>query len=334
MTYDVHAHIVPIELMKLLRHRGHDYGIEVIHDDSGEELLRLAGTKVIGPFPQELYDLDARLRAMERGGVDIQLVSHRTDFSAYALDPEAGARYARDFNRILAEEVSRYPDRLLALGTVPLQAPSAAADELAYIVGDLGMVGVEIATTVDGVHLVDAGLDPFWEVANQLRCLVLMHPYDPLGGYDLSRHFLSNIFGRPAESTIAMGHLLFGGVLERYPDLVICMVHGGGYMPYQLGRWEKGYKVVPHLTAENISKSPLEFVRHLYFDSLVHFPEALSFLMDLVGPTQMVVGTDYPYPMHERAPAAFIDSIPRLTNEAREMILHGNVSRILKGIRR
>ncbi len=334
MTYDVHAHIVPIELMRLLRRRGHNYGIEVLHDDSGEELLRLAGEKVIGPFPQELYDLDARLGAMERGGVDTQLVSHRTDFSAYALDPGAGARYARDFNRILAEEVSMYPDRLLALGTVPLQSPGAAADELAYIVGELGMVGVEIATTVDGIHLVDAGLDPFWQVANELRCLVLIHPYDPLGGYDLSRFFLDNIFGRPAESTVAMAHLLFGGVLERYPDLVICMVHGGGYMPYQLGRWEKGYKMVPHLTAENISRSPLEFVRRLYFDTLVHIPESVSFLLDLVGPTQVVVGTDYPYPMHERAPVAFVDSVPRLTDDAREMILHGNISRILDGINR
>ena len=334
MTYDIHAHIVPIELMELLKARGHDYGIEVLRDESGEELLRLAGKKVIGPFPSELYDLDARFRAMERGGVDVQVVSHRTDFSAYALDPEAGSRYARDFNRILAREVSEYPDRLVALGTVPLQAPDKAADELAYIVGELGMVGVEIATNVDGVHLVDAGLDPFWKVANELRCLVLIHPYDPLGGYDLSRYFLSNIFGRPAESTVALAHLLFGGVLERYPDLVLCMVHGGGYMPYQVGRWEKGYKVVPHLTASNISKSPLEFVRRIHFDTLLHVPEAVSFLLDLVGPTQVVIGTDYPYPMHERAPVAFLDSVPRLTHEAREMILHGNISRLLEGIRR
>ena len=334
MTYDVHAHIVPIELMKLLRARGNDYGIEVLHNDSGGELLRLAGSKVIGPFPQELFDLDARFRAMDRGGVDVQVVSHRTDFSAYALDPEAGARYARDFNRILAREVSDHPDRLVALGTVPLQSPARAADELSHIVSELGMAGVEIATTVDGVHLVDAGLDPFWQVANELRCLVLLHPYDPLGGYDLSRYFLSNIFGRPAESTAVMAHLLFGGVLERYPDLVLCMVHGGGYMPYQLGRWEKGYKMVPHLTAENISKSPLEFVRRLYFDTLLHLPEALSFLLDLVGPTQVVIGTDYPYPMHERAPVEFIDSVPNLTRDARDMILNRNTSRILQGIRR
>ncbi len=334
MTYDVHAHIVPMELMRLLRRRGHEYGIEVIHDDSGEELLRLAGRKVIGPFPRELYDLEARMRAMERGGVDTQVVSHRTDFSAYALDPEAGSRYARAFNRILAEEVSRYPGRLMALGTVPLQNPGAAADELGYIVGELGMVGVEIATTVDGVHLIDAGLDPFWKVANELRCLILLHPYDPLGGYDLSRYFLSNVFGRPAESTVAMGHLLFGGVLERYPDLVLCMVHGGGYMPYQIGRWVKGYKMAPHLTARHISESPLEYVRRLHFDTLLHVPEALAFLLDLVGPTRVVVGTDYPYPMHERTPVAFVDSVPRLTDEAREMILHGNISRILEGIRR
>lgn len=334
MTYDVHAHIVPVELMELLRSDGEDYGIEHFQNESGEDMLRLAGQKVIGPFPDDLFDLDARIAAMDAGRVDVQMVSHRTDFSAYALDAEQGTRYARRFNRILADEVGRHSDRLLGLGTVPLQSPLDAADELVYAVSDLGMAGVEIASTVEGVHLADAELDPFWEVANEMRCLVLLHPYDPLGGYDLGRYFLSNIFGRPAESTIAMAHLLFGGVLERYPDLVLCMVHGGGYLPYQVGRWNKGYQMNSRVTAANISRSPLEYVRHLFFDSLVHIPEALSFLVDLVGSSQVVVGTDYPYPMSERSPVDFIESVEGLTEDDRTKILEGNMSRIIAGVRR
>lgn len=334
MTYDVHAHIVPKELMTLLETSGGSYGIEYLRSDDGADLLRLAGSKVIGPFPEELFDLDSRIAAMDEGGVDVQIVSHRTDFSAYALEADAGVRYARDFNRILAEEVARFPDRLMALGTVPLQAPGAAAEELANLVGELGMVGVEIASTVNGIHLADAGLEPFWQAANEMRCLVLLHPYDPLPGYDLDRYFLSNMFGRPAESTIALGYLLFSGVLERYPDLVLCMVHGGGYMPYQIGRWEKGYEVAALAAAKDISRPPIEFVKRLYFDSLVHIPEALSYLLELVGPTQIVVGTDYPYPMSERAPVKFIDSVPDLGAGDRELILSGNIERIIGGIRR
>lgn len=334
MTFDVHAHIVPKELLEMLERDGEDYGIEYFVGDAGAGMLRLAGSKEIGPFPDELFDLEGRIEAMDAGGVSTQLVSHRTDFSAYILEPEAGSRYARAFNRILADEVSKHPDRLRALGTVPLQSGKRAASELEFLVAELGMVGVEIASTVNGVHLADADLDPFWEVANETRCLVLLHPYDPLPGFDLSRYFLSNIFGRPAESTVAIAHLLFGGVLERYPDLVLCMVHGGGYMPYQIGRWEKGFKVAPHLTASNIEGSPLEQIRRLYFDSLVHVPEALSFLLDLVGPARVVVGTDYPYPMSERRPVEFIDSIPGLDPADRDLILRGNVDRILEGIRR
>lgn len=334
MTYDVHAHIVPEELMQLLRSDGSRFGIEVVRDQDGEELLDLAGRRRIGPFPPELYDLEARLAAMDAGGVDVQLVSHRTDFSAYALDGEGGAAYSRAFNRILADHVSAYPERMLALGTVPLQDPKAAAEELEYAVRELGMVGVEIATNVDGLTLDQAELDPFWEAANDLRCLVLLHPYDPLRGLDLSRHFLDNMFGRPAESTLAIALLLFSGVMDRYPELVLCMVHGGGYMPYQIGRWEKGYEVVSHITRRHISRPPLEYVRRLYYDSLVHVPEALSFLLQLVGPSQVVVGTDYPYAMAERNPVGFIDSVPGLQAEDRHAVLEGNVERILGGIRR
>ncbi len=334
MIYDVHAHIVPAELMALLKSDGQAFGIEHFLNDAGDDMLRLAGQKVIGPFPSALFDLDARVAAMDEGGVDVQLVSHRTDFSAYSLDPVPGAEYARKFNQILADEVASQDGRLLGLGTVPLQAPKSAAEELGYLVSELGMVGVEVASTVNGVHLADAGLDSFWEVANDTRCMILLHPYDPLAGYDLSRFFLSNIFGRPAESTIAIAHLLFGGVLERYPDLVLCMVHGGGYMPYQIGRWEKGYQMNADATAVNISRSPLEYVKGLYFDSLVHVPEALSFLIDLVGPGQVVVGTDYPYPMAERSPVRFVESVAGLTDHDKQQILTGNVERIIHGIRR
>jgi len=333
-VYDVHAHIVPTELMDFLRADGPSLGLELFPTDDGQEKLRVAGRQELGPFPQNLFDLEARFAAMDEGGVDIQLVGHRTEFSAYALPGEQGARYSRAFNRILADLVSVHPTRMIGLGTVPLQDPPRAAEELAYLVQELGMAGVEIATHVDGTPIDQAGLDPFWETANDLRCLVLFHPNDPLRGLDLGRYFMDNIVGRPAESTIAIGYLLLSGVFERYPDLVLCMVHGGGYMPYQIGRWDKGYKMVPHLVGANLSKPPLEYVKKLYFDSLVHIPETMSYLLELVGPTQVVVGTDYPYEMAEQAPVAFVDSIPGLRTEDRAAILEGNVTRILEGIRR
>ncbi|MFC0529953.1 amidohydrolase family protein [Phytohabitans kaempferiae] len=332
-TYDVHAHICPTELIDLLRVDGHRFDTEVLTGPDGEVSLVFAGRQKVGPLPPELGDRPARLAAMDAAGVDVQLVSHRTELSAYALAGDAGARYARAFNEILAAEVSRAPDRFVALGTVPLQNPTAAAEELRYAVRDLGMAGVEIASTVDGTALDAVELEPVWEVANELRCLVLLHPL-PLRGVDLSRYFLANMVGRPAESTVAAAHLVFSGVLDRNPDLVLCMVHGGGFLPYQIGRMQKGYEVVPHLAARHLRTPPLEILRRIHFDSLVHIPQVITYLVDLVGADRVVMGSDYPYEMHERQPVKAIEAVPSLTADQRSQILGGNVERILAGIKR
>lgn len=332
-TYDVHAHCVPAELVELLRADGPRFDVEVV-TEAGGDVVVVAGRTRVGPLPAELADRDARLAAMDDAGVDVQLLSHRTDLSAYAIRGDAGPRYARAFNEIMAAEVAKEPDRFLALGTVPLQDPEAAAAELRHLVVELGMAGVEIASTVDGVPLDVAGLEPFWAAAAQLRCLVLLHPNQPLPGVDLSRYFLDNLVGRPAESTVAIARLLFGGLLDRHPDLVLCLVHGGGFLPYQLGRWQKGYTVVPHLTARHLGTPPREIARRLYYDTLLHIPEAVSFLVGVVGVDRVVMGSDYPYEMHERQPVRAVDAVPGLTGQDRAAILGGNVERILAGIRR
>lgn len=333
MIYDVHAHCVPAELFELLRAEGERYDVEVVVDDQGRDCLVLAGRVNVGALPDVLWDVEARLAAMDGAGVDTQLLSHRTDLSAYALRGDAGPRYARAFNDIMAAEVSRHPDRFLALGTVPLQAPEAAAEELRRAVEELGMVGVEIASTVDGVSLDQAGLEPFWEAAAALRCVVLLHPFQPLPGVDLGRYFLDNMVGRPAESTVAIGQLLFSGVLERHPDLVICLVHGGGFLPYQLGRWQKGFDVVPHLTRQHIQTPPRDLARRLYYDSLLHIPEALDYLVGVVGADRVVTGSDYPYEMHERKPVDFVRS-SSLSEADQELVLSGNMERLLAGMGR
>lgn len=226
------------------------------------------------------------------------------------------------------------PDRFSTLGTVPLQSAKAAAAELEHAVVELGMVGVEIASNVNGITLGRLDLDPFWEVANATRCLILLHPYEPLRGVDLSEYWLHNMVGRPAESTVSIGQLLFSGVLERFPDLVVCLVHGGGFLPYQLGRFDKGYEAVPEETTSRISSAPSEFARRLYYDSLVHSPTALEFLVRTVGADHVVVGSDYPYEMHDPQPVESVRSATGLTPPEIDQILTGNIERIITEIRR
>jgi aminocarboxymuconate-semialdehyde decarboxylase len=271
---------------------------------------------------------------MDATGVEVQVISSWVDLTAYALEPKRGAAYSRRVNRILADHAAEHPDRLLALGTVPLQGPEQAAEELRFAVEELGMVGVEIATTIDDADLDRAGLDPFWEAAESLGCMVLLHPCNPLPGVDLSRYFLDNMVGRPAESTIAIAGLLFGGVLERFPDVKICVVHGGGFLPFQIGRMQRGFVAAPQRTAENISAPPLELALRLYYDTVLHDPKALRFLIDQVGTDRVMMGSDYPFEMGDPEPVKTVESIPGLDDDQRDLILGGNLEQILKGMGR
>lgn len=327
-TYDVHAHCIPSALLELLRAAGSRFGIEIIREGEDEYAV-LADRVRLAPFRTFLTDLDARIEAMDETGVDVQLLSGWIDLTAYALEPDAGGEYSRRFNEILAEEAGKRPERLLPLGTVPLQDPRRAADELAHAVQQLGMAGAQIATTIDETDLDQAGLDPFWEAAEGLGCLIVLHPCNPLSGVDLTRNFLDNMVGRPAESTIAVGHLLFSGALERFPGMKLCVVHGGGFIPYQMGRMQRGFDAVSRLAAQHITRPPSELIRLLYFDTVLHDAKALAYLVEQVGADHVVMGTDYPFPMGDPTPVDTVNSIPGMSDEQRQLILGGNVARLL-----
>jgi aminocarboxymuconate-semialdehyde decarboxylase len=327
MTYDVHAHCIPQRLIDEIHGRD-DLGVEIVDDGGGARLV-VAGTPARMPLHGGLTDLDARIAAMDAAGVDVQLLSSWIDLTCYALPADQGERLARLFNETVADVVTATPDRFRGLCTVPLQAPGRAADVLRDAVGDLGMVGVEIATTVDGRELDDPDLDLFWAVAAELRCLVLLHPLDALSGRGVRRHFLSNMVGNPAETTIAVGHLIYGGVLQRHPQLRVCVVHGGGFVPYQAGRIARGYVARPDLTATALSEPPEASLRRLYFDTVLHDPQAVAALVAFAGVEHVVMGSDYPFEMGDPDPVGTVAKVPGLGDAERALILRGNVERLL-----
>lgn len=325
---DVHAHCIPSEVTQTLRREDGKYGISATERDGRWHFDLLSGGQ-LGPVHPGLLDVPLRLAAMDAAGVDVQVLSSWIDLTAYALPEAHGARYARMFNETLAGLAAGHPDRFLALGTVPLQASDAGAAELVHAVEDLDMVGVEIATAVAGRDLDDAGLEPFWSTAEDLGCLVLLHPCDSLAGRGVNRHFLGNLVGNPAESTIAVGHLIFGGVLERHPGLKLCVVHGGGFAPYQVGRWDHAFHRDARGAARHLTRPPSQWLGELYHDTVLHSARSLRLLVDVVGADHVLLGSDHPFEMGDPVPLETLEGVPGLTAAERDLVRGGNALRLL-----
>ncbi len=331
MRYDVHAHVVPITLIDRVSADGGRCGVTAAADDGR---LRIAvGDDGGTPVRPDLLDVDARLSAMDRAGVDVQLLSAWIALTAYTLPDEQGIAWSRLFNETMAETVASRPDRFQGLATVPMQAGDAAAAELEHAVRELGMVGVQIATTVAGRELDDDLFAAFWAAAERLRAIVVIHPDQVLPGRPRSRYVLSNFVGNAAETTIAASHLVFGGVLERHPDLRVCLVHGGGYAPYQAARMDHGYEAEPRLVDRRISQPPSHYLRKFYFDTVTHSPEVTRFLIDFAGVEQVVLGTDYPFEMGESDPVGLIGRVPGLAAADQKLVLEDNLGRLLAEVR-
>jgi aminocarboxymuconate-semialdehyde decarboxylase len=330
MTYDIHAHAIPETFRDWLSANGSAHGAALVETERGQ-CVEFAGRVTTGPQfgSKGLTDLDRRIEEMDRMGIDVQILAGWVDLTGYELSRESALEYSNAHNHALAAEAARDADRFRALGTVPLQFPDLAVAALEHALTDLGMSGVQIATTVDGVLLDQVeGLDDFWQAAQDLGAFVQLHPMRPLSGLDLSRYFMDNAVGRPAESSVALAGLIFSGVFERFPGLRFCVVHGAGFIPYQIGRLDKAYSRHPEQAGAKISRPPGDYLRMLYADSVVHDPGALSFLVGVMGADRVMLGTDYPFPMGDQDPLALIGSAPGLEAADIEAITTSNARSI------
>lgn len=327
MIYDIHAHCIPNSFRDWLMDKGHSIGAEVLSSERGPR-IRFNGGFTSGPLREILGDRDARIAAMDRMGVDVQVMAGWVELTGYDLDPSSGLALSQTQNDFLAEEAAISSDRLMALGNLPLQDPTASVSELERVMKALDMVGVQIATTVGDLWLDQAGLDPVWEAAESLGAFVVLHPFDPLAGVDLGRYLMDNSVGRPAETTIALTGLINSGVFERYPRLRMCAVHGGGFLPFQIGRIDRSHRAKPEVAAVDTIRLPSEYLSELYVDTVVHSTASLRFLIDTIGPEQILLGTDYPFEMGDEEPIALVDSVSGIGDRERHAILTGNAARL------
>jgi aminocarboxymuconate-semialdehyde decarboxylase len=233
---------------------------------------------------------------MDAAGVDVQLVCNTPQTFLYNQEPALTATLAGLQNDAIAAAVAKNPQRLIGLATLPMQAPALAADELRRAVRSLGLKGAQIGSNVNGRNLDEPTLEPLWAAANELRAFILVHPTQVAGAERLGKYYLTNLIGNPLDTTIAAACLVFGGVIARYPAIRFLMVHGGGFVPYQAGRFGHGWQVRPEPRA-TLSAHPDAALGRLYFDTIVHSRPALEFLVSSVGASRVLLGSDYPYDM-------------------------------------
>jgi len=290
--------------------------------------LTAAHADKIGPrWDTLLADVDARLDHMDSTGIETQVVSVNPGQYHHWAEPDDAAILSRAVNDDLGTLVAAAPDRFLALGSVALQHPDLAAQQVHDALDRSGFVGVQISTRAGHLDLSDRALDTFWTAAEQRGAVVFVHPLGCQELVDrLSTSYLNNVVGQPVETTIALSHLIFGGVLDRHPRLRLVAAHGGGYLPTWLGRSEHAYRVRPD--SRTMEHPPGHYLRRMWFDLVVHSPHVLRALIDTVGIDRVVVGTDYPFDMGVDDPAGLLDSLG-LPDQERTMLGERNAVDLL-----
>jgi aminocarboxymuconate-semialdehyde decarboxylase len=268
-----------------------------------------------------------RLQKMDEQGIDMQVLSINPYW--YSTGRDVAERLIRIQNQKLAELCAANSERFAGLATVALQFPELAAEQLVEGVKKFGLRGVSIGGNVNGEELSARKFDPFWAKAEELGVLIFMHPQpDPIKRLE-GNGVLNNVINNPLETTIALSHLIFDGTFDRYPGLKLCSAHGGGYLPSYADRSDHGCLTFPQQCGKPVlKKRPTEYLRQLYFDSLVFSPEALRHLVASTGPNQIVMGTDYPFPWTTTS-VDHILSTPGLTNAQRRAILGETAAKLL-----
>jgi aminocarboxymuconate-semialdehyde decarboxylase len=316
---DIHAHVRVPEAWELVKDRigreGRAGDVQLANPDS----------------PANIHnDVNRHLADLDEMGIDVQAVSVNPFW--YWTDVDLARKVVQDQNEKIAELCAAHPKRFVGLGSVALQHPSLAVEQMEYGVKKLGMRGFAIGGSVNGDDLSAPKFHPFWAKAEELQTLIFIHPQSAGAPIDEKRlqgnGFLDNVVGHPLETTLALTHLIEDGTLDLFPRLKICAAHGGGYLPSYSSRSDQCLTAFPNL-CKPLKKLPTEYLKQLYFDSVLFSPEDMRHLIAVVGATQVVVGTDYPT-LWNRAPVDRILAVPGLNDEERISIFSGTAARLLK----
>ncbi|WP_218036699.1 amidohydrolase family protein [Sphingobium sp. EM0848] len=323
-TIDLHCHLaVPAVEALVANHPDRTARAVAEAEAMGAASLAVNAAMMADLMPR-LTDVSVRLADMDAMGVDIQAISPSPTQYHYWAEKDLARTVVGRINDGIAALCADHPDRFVGLGTVALQHPSLAAQQLESAMRDHDFKGVEISSLAGGRDIADRFFDPFWQKADELGAVVFIHPWGTTLGTRLADHYLMNTIGQPFETTVCLSKLIFGGTLDRHPGVKIIAAHGGGYLPAYAGRSDHAHAVRPE--AQGCSCRPTDILRRIWFDSLVYDPRQLRRLIEEVGIDRVVLGSDYPFDMGDYDPAGLLAD---LAEEDQRRILGENARTLL-----
>jgi aminocarboxymuconate-semialdehyde decarboxylase len=326
MQIDIHSHVIPDRIVAAIAADPRRFRARVEGEGPARKIIHDQG--YVYPLFEEFRQVEAKLSAMDRKGIDISVISPAPPMFYYWADADLALEVAGLVNDGVADMVGARPDRLRGMATVPMQHPDAAVAELERVVRAYGFKAVEIGTSIEGAQLAEERFRPLLRRASELNVFVFAHPYYVGAKSGLESYYLTNLIGNPLDTTVMLANLMFSGRLDELPELKIVLAHGGGFIPYQIGRLVHGHAV--RSETNGISKSsPKDLLKRIYFDSLVFEPQALRYLIDLVGADHVCIGTDAPFDMADDNPRATIDAVPGITPLERQCVCCGTALKLL-----
>jgi aminocarboxymuconate-semialdehyde decarboxylase len=325
---DVHAHFFPEPYLKLIELEGVSFGASVDRSNPKGPVLKAPGAST-PPLDATYFDVDRRVKAMDRAGVQVHALS-LTAPMVYWAGADLGTRLARAYNDAVAQAHRAYPERFVGCAALPLQDPARALEELERVAKLPGVRGVYMGTNVNGRELSDPAYTPIFARCEALKLPVLLHPLNVIGTERLKPFYLNNLLGNPFDNAIAAAHFVFGGVLDRFPKLNVVLPHAGGAFPYLWGRLQRGQKMRPAARIGTAAKKPvMSYLRRFTYDTITHDPGALRYLVETVGADRVCLGSDYCFDMGYDRPRDIIEKGLKLRPADREKILRGNAARLL-----
>jgi len=327
MIIDVHIHFLSPHAIEGARRSASACGVRVL-DDGPRPRLVVGDEAETRPLLEPLYTLSRHLAFLSERGIDAALFGPLMDVAGYSLPPASGAAWSRLQNEALAASLAEAGGRHWGLAAVPLQEPKLAAEELRFAVTRLGLRGAMIDPNALGRPLGDRAFDPLWQAAEELRAPVMLHPFLLEAVERFGRHYLQNLVGYPFETTLAAASLILGGTLDRFPGLDVVLVHGGGFLPYHIGRFDRGHTAREEVRADGAAP-PSGYLRRFHYDTLVQLPRALAYLVDLVGADRVLLGSDHPFWMGDPEPLEVVRQAG-LAADAERAILGDNAARLFR----